>query len=1452
MADFQLKSFSQIVSSMAAKMATETPITDFNPGSVVLTLLEAAAQEDYQQYVQMLHILRAFYLDTIEGEDLDKKAKEYNLTRLAPLPHSGYVTISDVRFNKISSKIYAGLAGPTAGAFTLNIDDASLFTSTGELYIGRGTVNSEGPIAYSASPVDNSAYWTITLDTALVNDHGTDETVILAQEGTRVIEAGTEVAIPETDYNEQILFELNQTVELLDGEDTLENVLVTALEPGGYTVSAGAIAEFTNPPFPGAAVTNPLPFTNGRDEESDQSLRDRIRETIQSLSRGTTQSVRTGIIGLVDEDTNSSIVSAKVVTPVTLADGPSQVFIDNGRGLEPDLTTVGLETVISSAKGGEQFLQLKEFPLVKASVISQNVEPFNLSGNETLIIKVGINEETFTFSSDDFSVVGRAEATEISEAINNRASLVEARTITDSDGKRIILTPRVSENEDLQIDSASTAQTALNFPTIKVRTLKLYKNDQLLTKDGSTASLLSEEQPFNLNTEIVTTTDGDFTVTGDSRIVSKSVAGSFPFRQYIHTGDYIKLSSDPDDYYSRVRTVVSDTKLILESSYNNLGGGVGDIVIWNSPQLEVAANGDKEETEVVSFSPNDFINPAQATSNEVYTRMIQEINLSNVSLSVNNSRLKIVSNLENSANSKIQVLGGAAAIAMGYSSTVSLTGTISFTGGNVIVVGSGTSFLSELEEGQWIKADSHGNGSWTKIETIESNTILYLTEGYRGATVSGAAASKIEFSELAEGKNKDYVLNRTNGQIELTTPLVAGDNVTAGSVDTRAFVDSVLETFDFDSIGATSTLIVAVDKGFEASVTTGDGSAPYNTFRASSLIGYEPNFFVGFQIEWVGGNNNGEVDFVASYDNTTGEIVSVNNFSGSINIGDQFVLNQVITFTNATDFVDAQNVTAAEVVAAINSQILGGKSEELSTGAVRLRTSNFGDLGAIQVKGGSANNVLGFELTENLNQVTNLAYVISGNSDRSGLDDFLGYTLGPDQNLVVILDDDSANKTFGVKLQVSDTVDTGGTGTFTASSDIPSKYTIDDYFKDFWVYWTSGSNEGSVQTVDSYNATTGVFTVTDVFPASVGAISAGDEYVLVPRTAENVSALINNYNVTTFSIEGTSEVIEITGDYVQLSTKTSGSVGKVYVTGGSANSLGISITGTPVGAPVNDVTVNSKAGLAKGLFVKLSVDAEVTTADTTVPYNTFRSSDLISSLPNYFQNHEIEFLTGFNAGSKTTITSYDNTTGEIILADNMTNAINLEDTFRVSQPAVVVDIQGSASPYTISFNDLSNSAIDVSGYTTALSSAIRDYNGLNFDTIQVEGVDGYKHYSGLIQLAQWTIDGLDRDSLNYPGIGAGGTQFEVLTSVIVKLKITLNVTPEEGKSLSSISGDVSNAVSEYINSRGVGDDVVLTEIIASVQNVIGVYDVEIVNHDENIIIADNELARIDVNDIVIG
>ena len=1448
---FNPKSFNQILASMAAKLSAETPITDYTPGGVALTLLETSAQEDFQQYVQMVEVIKGYNLDTTEGEDLDARAAEVGLTRLIPRAHSGFVTISDTRFTKVSSKLYAGLAGPTAGTFKLYVEDASTFPATGSVYIGRGTANSEGPIAYSAAPVDNTSYWEITLDVALTKDHGTDESVILSQFGNRVVIAGTEVRIPENDFTEELNFELNQSVELLDGEDSVENVLVTATQEGGFEVPANSIIQFANSPFTGSAVSNPLPFVNGRDEETDQELRDRIRSTIQSLSRGVSTAIETNILGLIDESTNSSVVSANIIPPVILADGPTKVYIDNGRGLEPSIDGIGLETLLESATGGEQFLQLENFPLVKANVISQNFEPFSLTGSETLIYQIGTSSESFQFLETDFVNPESAKATEVAEAINNRATLIEARTITDSEGKKVILWAKTSQNEDITISSDSTAQSALNFTTDQIFTSKIYKNDTLLTKDGLTAFITSNAQPFNMSVTEVTTTDSDITVTGGSKVITKTAAGSYPFRQFVKKGDYIKYTSDNESFYSKVKYVASDLKLILEEEYPVLGGGTGDLNIWNSPQLEVAANGDIFETEIISFAPSDFSNPSQALASEVLARLEVDLNLSNAQLSTNNTRLTILSTIENSSKSKMQITGGGAATSLGFNTSAPLTGTITVVGGSNEVTGVGTLFTSELTEGQWIKIDSHNSSSWSKISAIESDTTLYLEEGgYRGQDAS-AAGLLMNFSELSEGKDRDYTLNNSNGQIEFTSPLIAGDNITAGSIDTRAFVDSSLETFNFDSIGATSSLIVCVDGGIQGQVTTGDAAAPFNSFIDSSLVDFGANYFDGFYLEWTSGNNIGETSFIGSYDNATGQIDTITDFTNPILVDDQFKICQVIEFTHASDFTDPLNALAFEVVSAINSQIFGGLAEENADGSVRVRTNNFSD-GSIEIIGGSANNVLNFSTDVALNQETNVAYLKSQNSDRDGISSTKGFTLGPDQNLIVILDNDFTNKTFSVPLKVSGTVTTGGAGSFSDST-IGAEYTTNSFFKDFWIYWLTGTNAGSLHTVGSYTGVTGAFTFTEVYP--VGAITnaqVGDTFSLVPRTAENFVALCQDLNTTTLSILANIENTGLTGDNVQISTKTNGSDGKTYVTGGTANSFGILIESILPGSPINDVSTNSKSGLSLGLPVYLTVDASVSTGDASIPYNTFIAESLISALPAFYDSMEIEFLTGNNAGTKTSISSYNNTTGEIILTDAMNNEIQESDNFRIKLQVFISSISGTEAPYEIGFEDINGANIDVSGFITDLNAAIRDVNGLNFSNIQVEGVDGYKHFIGLIQKTQWTIDGLDRDLDTYPGVGAAGTQFEVLPPVLVTPTLTIDVTTESGVNLSSIVGNIRSAILEYTTSRDVGEDLVLSEIIAAAQSVAGVYDVEITSHTANIVIADNELVIMSEENVIIG
>ena len=103
---------------------------------------------------------------------------------------------------------------------------------------------------------------------------------------------------------------------------------------------------------------NPAPpVINGIDLESDANLRDRIKSTIQSLSKGTTKALINGVVGIVDPDDNKRVVSANLIDATNPTD-IAKLVIDDGTGFEPSFEGRGFETVVEDATGGEEFIQL--------------------------------------------------------------------------------------------------------------------------------------------------------------------------------------------------------------------------------------------------------------------------------------------------------------------------------------------------------------------------------------------------------------------------------------------------------------------------------------------------------------------------------------------------------------------------------------------------------------------------------------------------------------------------------------------------------------------------------------------------------------------------------------------------------------------------------------------------------------------------------------------------------------------------------------------------------------------------------------------------------------------------------------------------------------------------------------------------------------------------------------
>jgi len=181
----------------------------------------------------------------------------------------------------------------------------------------------------------------------------------------------------------------------------------------------------------------------------------------------------------------------------------------------------------------------------------------------------------------------------------------------------------------------------------------------------------------------------------------------------------------------------------------------------------------------------------------------------------------------------------------------------------------------------------------------------------------------------------------------------------------------------------------------------------------------------------------------------------------------------------------------------------------------------------------------------------------------------------------------------------------------------------------------------------------------------------------------------------------------------------------------------------------------------------------------------------------------------------------------------------------------ITNIAGAASPYTVSVS-VDAGGTDISGYLTGNSAYFMPRNQFDFTLIPAEGIDGYKNYVGLVQECQWIIDGKDTDFENYPGIKAAGVQIEIKAPVMHYVEVTIDVSTSDGLTLALVKNDVKSAISNYINGLGVGEDVVLSEIIAAVMAVTGIVDSSILTPTANVLIAANELARISETDIIVG
>lgn len=536
----EVRSYEQINGQMLASYLSKIGVNDLNTGGGMISFFEAVSQAIYRSSGDVFQIFRDFSVDRAKGEALQRLAKQERVTPIPAKVATGKITIGDSSFEKISTKIYQGADPPNKGSNSILVSDASEFPSTGTIYIGRGTPNIENPLNYTSVTAVGDFY-EITLASPTTKFHNTGESVVLAQGGNRLVAAGTVVRTSANGSTSPINFITTRQVTILDGENTVLGVPVAAQVPGtDGNVPSGAIKEFASPPFTGATVTNPNKYTTGRNTETDDELKDRIKKAKLSRGLGTATAIESAVQGVQSEEENAIVASNSIFRTAT----ETTLFFDDGGGYEESTEGVGLEVIVESALGGEQFFQLttggSQTSVAKAFLKSGNSTPFNMNPNDRLSLLVGGVLSEHVFQQGDFRANGAATAFEIVSSINSNADLLFSAD-TNDDGTTIILFAKSETNEFIQKTTPTSGNDAgevLNLPTRLTETLKLYKNDTPLSRNGRSAQIESENQ-----------TDWASTITdGDTLIIkvdgTSFVTYTFNNSDFIDQGDFTTVSKN--------------------------------------------------------------------------------------------------------------------------------------------------------------------------------------------------------------------------------------------------------------------------------------------------------------------------------------------------------------------------------------------------------------------------------------------------------------------------------------------------------------------------------------------------------------------------------------------------------------------------------------------------------------------------------------------------------------------------------------------------------------------------------------------------------------------------------------------------------------------------------------------------------------------------------------------
>jgi len=203
-----------------------------------------------------------------------------------------------------------------------------------------------------------------------------------------------------------------------------------------------------------------------------------------------------------------------------------------------------------------------------------------------------------------------------------------------------------------------------------------------------------------------------------------------------------------------------------------------------------------------------------------------------------------------------------------------LTGTLYFANGETNVQGVGTSFLSEVKIGQYIKLNADGDDDFAVVQDVYSNTNLTLEDAYGGSTDNGAA----DLSYWVPVATEDGSISVSSSVVEIDSgttdtgetaiyrhgdysPYTIGGHI---SVDQRIANTQMIFGFMDDSFGVadnSATLVFSGTDDTKVTLHTSSDSANYeetivtlpNSATTDSDTDYQISIASSKVVLWVNG-----------------------------------------------------------------------------------------------------------------------------------------------------------------------------------------------------------------------------------------------------------------------------------------------------------------------------------------------------------------------------------------------------------------------------------------------------------------------------------------------------------------------------------------------------------------------------------------------------------------------